>query len=755
MANRVKGIVVEIGGDTTGLNKALQGTNSQIQKTQQALKDVERLLKMDPGNTKLLEQKQRLLAQSIESTEEKLRTLNKANDQVKDNVKNYDAWKAAFDPIQEEIDQTSQKLKKLTEQQKQMEEAGDVGANYDKVCDDIEQTTRKLEELKKKAKEVSDSFGNPISQDQYDALQREIIETEQKLDSLRQSAEQNMKAIANSVDPAKQKLQELGKTAEAVKAKADGVANAFRPVTTAIMGLATAAVATVPATEELREDLSKLDANARENKVDIEAAREAWKAFAVQSGETDSAVEGVSNLLQAGFTESNLQKAVEGLAGAAQRFPDTLKIESLADSLQETLASGEATGQFSELLSRLGLDAEQFSTNLAACTSEAEKQNLVLQTLASAGLNDSYNAWKQNNEEMLANKEANLEFQTSMAELAEAILPVVTTVTSAMADFVSWFANLPGPVQAAIAVLLLFVASISPIASTISGVSTIIAKLATVDFPGLGTAISTISTTVLPGLQTAFTTVCTFIASNPIVLLIAAIVGLVALITTKGEEIKNVIQGIDDFLQGVFVTDWTNVFGPVLGGVLNNFCAKVKAVWDYVREVLVGLIDFIQGVFTGNWEQAWNGIERIFTAVSNVIIDGANMIIDWLNDIINMVNEFTGWSIETIDRLKRLTKDEESGPRTHSGGGGKIPDPVSTAPVYSDAWPYQILPPTGITAQELLELHTASTSNNFTNNLGGINMTINAAPGQDVQELAGLVVDELTQSYLREEAALG
>ena len=119
-----------------------------------------------------------------------------------------------------------------------------------------------------------------------------------------------------------------------------------------IGGLAAAAVATIPATEELRTDLSKLDANAEENAVSADTAREAWRTFAVQSGETDSAVEATSNLLQAGFTESNLQKAVEGLAGAAQRFPDTLKIESLADSLQETLATGQATGQFAELLDR-------------------------------------------------------------------------------------------------------------------------------------------------------------------------------------------------------------------------------------------------------------------------------------------------------------------------------------------------------------------------------------------------------------------
>lgn len=69
MANRIKGITVEIGGDTTKLSKALEGVNKTIKNTQSQLKDVEKLLKLDPTNTELLSQKQRLLADSITATE--------------------------------------------------------------------------------------------------------------------------------------------------------------------------------------------------------------------------------------------------------------------------------------------------------------------------------------------------------------------------------------------------------------------------------------------------------------------------------------------------------------------------------------------------------------------------------------------------------------------------------------------------------------------------------------------------------------
>lgn len=72
MANRIKGITVEIGGDTTGLDKALKSVNSSITKTQSALNDVNRLLKLDPSNTVLIAQKQELLAQAVSQTEEKL-----------------------------------------------------------------------------------------------------------------------------------------------------------------------------------------------------------------------------------------------------------------------------------------------------------------------------------------------------------------------------------------------------------------------------------------------------------------------------------------------------------------------------------------------------------------------------------------------------------------------------------------------------------------------------------------------------------
>lgn len=640
MADRIKGITVVIGGDTQGLSKALSGVNKEINNTQKQLKDVERLLKMDPGNVELLEQRQRLLGDAVAETKTKL-----------------DALKNAEKQVQEQF------------------QKGDV------------------------------------SQQQYDALQREIVATEQQLKKLEAQAKNSNVA-----------LSKIQATASKISSGAGKVSSAMAPVTAGIAGLGAAAAATIPATQELRSDLSKLEANAKENAVSVDAAKEAWRTFAIQAGETDSAVEAVSNLLQAGFTESNLQKAVEGLAGAAQRFPDTLKIESLADSLQETLATGSATGQFGELLDRLGIGAENFSEKLAACRTEAEKQNLVLQTLASAGLNQTYEAWAKNNEEMLANQEANLKLQESLAELAETLLPLVTQITDGVTKLLDWFNNLDEGTQKLIITALLLVAAISPIAKVVSlasgGISTLTSGIAiflgkttegTVAAKGLASAL-TLGKTAAAGLASVVSlgTVAAFVS------LAAAIAAVLAGIYYFGDDIKNVLQDLDDWLQNVFQKDWTEVFGPGLGDALNSFFETAEGLWDSFKSILEGIIDFIQGVFSGDWEQAWQGVVEIFSgivsgigtilkaplnaviALLNSAIGGINMLIDGLNQISFDIPDWVpglggksfGINIPKIDKIPYLAKGGiltsgiaivgEAGPELLTVSGGRaIVQPLS------------------------------------------------------------------------------
>lgn len=110
MGNRIKGITVEIGGDTTGLDKALRSVNSSITKTQSALNDVNKLLKLDPSNTVLVAQKQQLLSQAVSQTSNKLEALESAQEQVTAAFQRGDIGQDKYQAFQREVEETRGKL---------------------------------------------------------------------------------------------------------------------------------------------------------------------------------------------------------------------------------------------------------------------------------------------------------------------------------------------------------------------------------------------------------------------------------------------------------------------------------------------------------------------------------------------------------------------------------------------------------------------------------------------------------------------
>ena len=123
MSGRIKGITVEIGGDTTGLDKSLKDVNSTIKSTQTALRDVNRLLKLDPGNAKLIAQKQQLLQKEIAGTSEKLNALKEADKQAKIQLENGELGQDKYDALQREIIETEHSLKALEEEAKKIPSA--------------------------------------------------------------------------------------------------------------------------------------------------------------------------------------------------------------------------------------------------------------------------------------------------------------------------------------------------------------------------------------------------------------------------------------------------------------------------------------------------------------------------------------------------------------------------------------------------------------------------------------------------------
>lgn len=631
MADRIKGITVQIGGDTTGLSKALKGTNKEIKDTQAQLKDVERLLKLDPTNTKLLEQRQRLLADAVNETKEKLKTLKTANEQVSKSYKNYDAWKKAYDPIQEEISKTAESLKALRNRQQELKDAGEIDTEqYKALQAEIDETAAGLKDLKAKAKEVSEEFENPVSQQQYDGLQREIVETEQQLKKLEGQAEKSYSA-----------LSKIGGAAEKVATTSGKISRTMAPATAAIAGLGALAF---NAASDVAESMNKVD-------VAFGDSSDLVKRFAEDSLDTYGIAKGTALDMAATFGDmgtsmgltqrdaADMSTSLVGLAGDLSSF------KNIGVDQAMTALNGIFTGETESLkglgvvMTQANLDAYAMANGFGKTTkemTEAEKVQLRYAYVLNATKNaqgDFANTSDGAANSMRIMKESSKE---AAAEFGEALLPVITPLIQKVTELIQWFGGLDDSQKNMILTVIALVAAISPVAGIVSVLATVIGTLtgAIAIFTGAATT-GTAAAQALAG-------VMSFIAANPIVLLIAAIVGLVALIAVKGDEIQAVLQKVDDFLQGIFTRDWTEVFGPVLGNVLNGFFKVVKDVWDSIKTIFDGVIDFIRGVFTGDWDRAWKGVVGIFSGIFNGITAAAkaplNGLIGLLNGAIGAIN---------------------------------------------------------------------------------------------------------------------
>ena len=130
MAATIKGITVEIGGNTLGLQKALADVNSKSRSLQSELKQVEKLLKLDPSNTELLAQKQKLLGEAVNTTSEKLNSLKEAEQQVQNQFKEGKVSEEQYRALQREIVKTEQDLNgyegQLREVTSESKKAGDA-----------------------------------------------------------------------------------------------------------------------------------------------------------------------------------------------------------------------------------------------------------------------------------------------------------------------------------------------------------------------------------------------------------------------------------------------------------------------------------------------------------------------------------------------------------------------------------------------------------------------------------------------------
>ena len=368
--------------------------------------------------------------------------LNNAIKKLNDTVKEFvSRTTSGFKDVDSELDELADSAKKL-KIEPTTEGLEEAVKNLDRLNATIDNQRYTLESYRKEYKKVVEEHGDGSRQALK--LERQMLELESSIDkniktsdeyaSVIGDLEDKMSEGADTADRLQQKMNETGETSQSANTGMTAFGHTVSELVVSGVEMAVGAIVDLlDKTRELRTEMSFLEQNARTAGVSLETTSEAMRNLNAITGETDSNVEAVSNLLAAGFDDNSLLEAVEALSGAVIQFPDTMKIESLADSLQETIATGEATGQFSELLGRLGINVDSYNKKIANM-SETSRANYSVQLLQRQGLAEVNDQWRENNKTLVEAADAEFEYNQTLAELGEILDPLRTQVLTGITE---------------------------------------------------------------------------------------------------------------------------------------------------------------------------------------------------------------------------------------------------------------------------------------------------------------------------------
>jgi phage-related minor tail protein len=243
LADRIKGITVEIGGDTVGLDKALKGVNNTSRNLQKELRDVQKLLKFDPNNVELMAQKQKLLNDQIENTEKKLNQLKEAESQVQAQFERGDIGAEQYRAFQRELQDTAQYLQHTQNQ------LNDLSNEQQKVQSSTQELGRLFLATNSSLEEYADTLGTKLvraiqngtasSKDldkAFDLVSRsalgagaDVAEVREKLKALEngdksvKKVSKSLQKLASDAADAKDSVKDLGGELGGIAAGAAGI----------------------------------------------------------------------------------------------------------------------------------------------------------------------------------------------------------------------------------------------------------------------------------------------------------------------------------------------------------------------------------------------------------------------------------------------------------------------------------------------------------------------------------------------------
>jgi TP901 family phage tail tape measure protein len=652
MAESIRGINVVIGADTTGLSKALSDVNKRSKDIQSELKQVERLLKLDPSNTELLAQKQKLLADAIENAREKLDRLRSVQEQVNEQFQRGEISEGQYRAFQRETEKTRLELEKLEKQLKDMEPAVEsFGEKMQKAGDKLKSAGEKMTDAGKK---LSIGVTAPIVglgtvagkaavefESAFAGVRKTVDATEEQFAQL----EQGIRDMSKRMPASATDIAAVAEAAGQLGIETDNILK----FTETMIGLGEATNLTA---EEGATQFARFANIVGMNQKDFDRLGSTVVALGNNFATTEAEIVNMGMRLagqgaQIGLTEAQIMAlaaamssvGIEAEAGGTA-MSTVLKRMQTAVSL-----AGEDLDKFASIARMSAEDfarafqsdpaaaIQAFIDGLAASSAAGENLTVILSDLGITGIRESdtllrlagandtlhdalstaTEAWEEN---VALQKEVEQRYSTSESQfqmfqnklqdiaitLGEALIPALMDMLDAakpivdmLADAARWFADLDEGTQKVIIGIVGFAAALGPILMVlgpiVSGIGGLVSGIGAL-LPLAGGAAG--ATSGLGGALAALT--------GPVGLTIAAIAGLVAGLIALYNKNEDFRKFVDEA--------WVKIKDKINGAV--------KAIRDFVEPYIRDMVKFVKGQLD-EWRKFWekNG-EQILSIVKRV-----------------------------------------------------------------------------------------------------------------------------------------
>lgn len=639
MASNIRGITVEIGGDTTKLGSALSSVNSQSKALQTELKSVNRLLKLDPSNTELLSQKQNILKESISATKDKLNQLKSVQDQVNAQYESGEIDEGAYRAFQRELVATEQKLKDLQNQAKEFgsvtaQKVADVGSKMQDLGGKVEAVGKKftaisagagailgasiysasnfedamakvntiadtsevsLDDLKNQVLALSNQTGvscNDIAEDVYNAI------------SAGQSTGDAVNFVSNATSLARAGFAETGDALDILTT----ILNAYGLEADKVTDVSDMLIQTQnkgkTTVAELSSSMGKIIPTANSMNVSLD---QVCAGYAIMTSK------GIATAESTTYMNSMLNE----LGKSSTKVGGILK-DKTGKSFQDLMADGNSLGDVLQILQDYSKESG-IAFNELWGSAEAGKAGITLLSdgvesfnETAKGMIDSTGATSSAMEKLetpsLKAKKAVNEVKNAGVELGtvalSALAPVLDKIASLITRLTQWFSGLNDTTKTIIVTILGLVAGLAPVLIIVGKVISAVGTIMTFA-PKIVSAIS--------GIKTVVSGLFTLIATNPIILIVGAIIGIIVLLYTKCEWFRDGVHAILNFIVNIFKTAWENI-----KAVWDLVAPYFMAIWELIKAVFSVVVEVLSGYFKLAWEYikvVWDVVVQYFTMI--------------------------------------------------------------------------------------------------------------------------------------------